>query len=397
MKKMRIFKQMCIDFKSDILFKDTLDYIEEVFEKLGITYDSMGFMFSGDVDRLERVIKKYPSLGKYICPPDERGRNQEVSSGRTDEKGNYGLRVDKSEHEVLRELIKKTPRPYSFGAISIFLDNVRWFPEINTIPCLVSEFSVERAVPPCAYYPQSYKSNCVTLIKQFDYGKKFNPVWFTIEVSDEENRIRDTTKLEKKLSDLFDKPFGTRYYHTKYHFYFDDKEKEHLAEQGKVFNVIFNELTNDLKDLVDHAEGIQHLKGNEPLWFPWSSASRVSGLSLVKALKKMLPTKEYHYQNDGGGLFTVKKKNENNHSFALLCKLTPSCKRFRAGIVISGHNFKHQFGSAHAGQPMNGFGGIYPNTQEEVEYHVANLATALKKAEAKLSEELLRLYGKSIV
>ena len=390
---------MCID-KSDILFKDTLDYIEETFKKLNITYDRMGFMFSGVTnDKLEKIIKKYPAFEKYICPHDRHleGSWRSMSSGRTDESGDYGLRVDKSEHEILRELVKKTPRPYSFGAISIFLDNVRWFPEINTTPCLVSEFSVERAVPPCASFPQSYMSNCVTLIKEFNYGKKYNPVWFTIEVGDEKGGIKDTSELEKKLSDLLCEPFGTKYYHTKYHFHFTDEEKEHLAKQNKAFTVIFNQLTNELKDLVDHAEGIQHLRGKMPIWDFSASLSRVSGLSPVKALKKVLPAKEYHYQNDGSGFFTVKKKNENNHLFELLCGLTPSEKGLCAGIVVSGHNFKHQFGSAHAGQPMNCFDIIYPNTQEEVEYHVANLATAFKKAETRLSEELLGLYGKSIV
>jgi len=394
---MRIFKQMCIDFKSDVLFKDTLDYVEEVFEKLSITYDNMGFMFSGAYKNLDKIAEKYPTLKKYIKTHDENGNDLggAMSSGRIDENGNYVLRVDKSEHEILRELVKKTPRPYSFGAISIFLDNVRWFPEIemNTNPCLVSEFSVKRALPPSAYFPQSYMSNCVTLNKQFDNGKKFNPVWFTIEVSDEKNGIRDTTELENKLSDLFDKPFGTRYCHTKYHFYFDDEEKQYLAQQDMAFDELFEPLITQFRDLVDHAEGIQHLKKEDF----FLGISRASGLSLVKALKKVLPAKEYHYQNDGGSSFTVKKKNENNHSFSLVCGLTPTYKKLAAGIIISGYNFKHQFGSAHAGQPMNCFGGIYPNTQEEVEYHVANLASALKKCEVELSDELLRLYGKSIL
>ena len=401
-KKMRIFKQTCMDLKSDILFKDTLNYIEEVFEKLGISYDNMGFMFSGVTnDKLEKIVKTHPSLEKYICPHNKsvEGSYRSMSSGRTDENGNYTLRIDKSEHETLRELVKKTPRPYSFGAISIFLDNVRWFQEVevNTTPCLVNKFSREGNVPPSAYYPQCYMSNCVTLTKQFDYGKKFNPVWFSIEVGDEKIGIIDTTKLEERLSTTLGKPFGTRYYHTKYHFYFNDTEKKHLAQQDKEFAVTFNPLTTELLNLINHAEGIQHIRGKHPTWYPWTSASRVSGLSLVKALKKVLPAKTHTYQNDGGGFFTVERKNENNHSFVLSCGLSPDFKLLRAEMVISGHNFKHELGCAHDIQTTNVFESIYPNTQKEVEYHIANLATALKEAEDQLSAELLRLYGKSVV
>lgn len=222
---MRIFKQMCVDFKSDILYKDTLDYIDEVFGKLGITYDSMGFMFSGAFVSADKVAAKYPILAKCIRTVDEFGRDTHgaMSSGRTDENGNYALRVDESEHQILRELVKKTPRPFRFGAISVFLDNVRWFSEINTTPCLVG--GAGQSAPPNAYFPYSYMSNCVTIVKHFDYGKKFNPMWLTIEVGDEKIGIIDTTELEEKLSTMFGKPFGTRYYHTKYHFYFMMKKK----------------------------------------------------------------------------------------------------------------------------------------------------------------------------
>jgi len=77
--------------------------------------------------------------------------------------------------------------------------------------------------------------------------------------------------------------------------------------------------------------------------------------------------------------------------------MTPRFKRIDAGIVISGHNFKHNFGSAYGVPSMRNIDSIYPNTQEELEYHVANLAFALKKCEEEFSDELLRLYGKSIL
>ena len=378
---MRIFKQLVVDFKSDLPFKDTLDYIEEVFGKLGIAYDSMGFMFSGgDTDR---IVEKYPALTKYIQTHDEYGGEQRgaMSSAETDENGNYTLRVDKSEHQILHELVKKTPRPYSFGAISVFLDNVRWFSDINTTPCFVRH-------PPNAYYPQSYMSNCVILAKQFDHGKKFNPVWFMIEVGDEKTGIIDISELEGKLSAIFGKPFGTRYIlPSKYEFYFTDEEQTYLAKQHETFAKTYDPLIRKLRDSVNNAEGIQHIKKADPF-------NRPPGLSLVKALKKILPPKQYNHHRPGG-LFVAEKKNENNHTFALGCLLSPMWKHLQAEIVISGHNFKYA-------TDLNNFGGkgfeaIAPNTQEELEYHVANLAAALKKAEEGLRDELLRLYGKSVV
>jgi hypothetical protein len=128
---MRIFKQMDIDFKSDILFKDTLDYIDGALGKLGICYDSMGFMY--DFGDNTKVTAKYPVLAKYIKTVDERGREatEAMSSARTDENGNYALRVDESEHQILHELVKKTPRPFSFGAIAVFWITSVGFPKLT--------------------------------------------------------------------------------------------------------------------------------------------------------------------------------------------------------------------------------------------------------------------------
>jgi len=390
---MRIFKQMCIDLKSDILFKDTLDYIEEVFEKLGITYDSMGFMFFDASDKFvtsEKVIKKYPALEKYVRPR-KHGGGREVSSEKIGKNGGYSLRVDESEHEIIRELVKKTPRPYNFGAIAIFLDNVRWFPEfpeMNMTPCLVNIHAMNRTEKSLSPFgPTFYMSNCVVLSKQFDYGKKRNPILFTIEVGDENGEIRDTAEIEKSLSDVFEKSLVTQKHTPKYILYFSDEEREHLNQLNKEFTITSGRIINDLKELVNRAEGIQHLK-ELPQWEydDIRIFGRVSGLSLAKALKKVLPVKEYLHKNDSG-FSEVEVKNINNHLFTLVCELTPSDKLLSVGIKISGHNFEHNFG----------FEIIYPNTQEELEYHIANSAAALKKAKAELSTELLRLYGKSML
>jgi hypothetical protein len=231
------------------------------------------------------------------------------------------------------------------------------------------------------------------LLKQFDYGKKFNPVVLTIEVGDEKIGIIDTTGLEERLGMMFCEPFGRGFYNTAYQFCFNDEEKKYLTEQNKAFAATFDPLVEELKDAVNNAEGIRHIKKAGSYG---SSFTRVSGLSPVKAFKKVLSPKEYTYHRPDG-IMTIEKKNENNHTFALVHDLAPSSKIFRAGMIFSGHNFKHEIGFTYGGQPRDGFEGIYPNTQQEVEYHAANLAAALKKAEAVLSEELLRLYGKSIV
>ena len=84
---MRIFKQMVIDLKSDILFKDTLDYVDKIFGEIGITYSDMGFMFSGAYDRIDNIAEKYPELAKYIKTHDEydNKENGAMSSARTEE------------------------------------------------------------------------------------------------------------------------------------------------------------------------------------------------------------------------------------------------------------------------------------------------------------------------
>ncbi|MCL2671126.1 MAG: hypothetical protein FWF10_03710 [Clostridiales bacterium] len=427
---MRIFKQLCIDFKSDLLFKDTLDYMDEVFGKLGITYDDMGFMSSGSFGTADKVVAKYPALAKYK-QPDEDARIPGyggISSARTDEKGNYTLRVDASEHQILREIVRKTPRPYNFGGISVFLDNVRWFPEINTTPHLVETSTtryfingISRTTPPNAYDPCAYMSNCLVLNKVYNYGKKRNPVWFTIETGDEKTGIVDTTDIEQRLSAALGRSFSN----SEYVFYFNNEETERLATLDREFAKIYGPLIQELRNLVNDAAGIQHITDgqiaaaeryerdiNKLLSLVSESigiqhiekddtfqtalgSTSTSGFSLAKAFKKVLPPRQYKCKGGPPGIFTVVKKNENNHSFALVCDLTPTFKIFRAGMAISGYNFMHEIDFNNP--KHEGFEEIYPRTQEEVEYHAANLAAALRKAEAQLSGELLRLYGKSIL
>jgi len=380
---------MVIDLKSDILFKDTLDYVDKIFGEVGITYSDMGFMFSGAYDNIDNIAEKYPELAKYIKTHDKYD-NGAMSSARTEENGNYALRVPKSEHKFLRELVKKTPRPYSFGAISIFLDNVHWFDtpfEINTTPCLVGN-TLQKSTFPNAYFPQSYMSNCVTLVKGYNYGKKFNPVWFTIEVGNEQTGIIDSSVLEEKLVAAFGKPFGTRYYQASYRFYFNDEEKKRLIELDKSFSTIYKPFMKEVTDSVNNAEGIQHIK---ELRFP----ERASTLSPAKAFKKALPKKQYECKGTPDGTFRIIKKNENNHTFMLFCSLSPSWRKFFSSIVISGYNFEYETDINNIDK--NGFEVLYPYNQEEMEYHCGNLVKALIKTEDQLSDELLNVYGKSLI
>jgi hypothetical protein len=392
---MRIFKQLRVDFKSSLLFKNTLEYIECVFEKLGITYNDMGFMCSGGSDA-DKIAAKYPALAKYIKPGDEHdgGEFGAMSSAQTDKSGSCAPHIDVSEHQILRELVKKIPNPYNLGAFSVFLDNVRWFPDINTAQCLDGRYA-ECPIPPNANYP--YMSNRVILEKCSSYGTKHNPVKFIIEAGNEKSGIIYTTDLEEKLSAALGKqflPFEHGLYNG-YRFCFNDREIKHLTEAGKAFDDTYDPFIKKITASVNNAKGIQHLR-EYPRNEPHFGFSRVSGLSLANAFRKTLPPKQYKMHGGAGKLFTVERKNEHNHTFKLECDLTPVHKIFRAEMCISGYNFKHKLLSGIKGV-KKGFTDIYPNTQEEVKYHTANLAAALIEAEEQLSGELLRLYGKSLV
>lgn len=157
---------------------------------------------------------------------------------------------------------------------------------------------------------------------------------------------------------------------------------------------IYEPLIKDISTTVNNADGIQQIKKEGSFPNP-GSLTRASGLSLKNALRKALPSKEYEhiFLGGSGSTYYVQKKNDNNHTFGLFCDLSPSFKIFRAGLFAYGHNFRFELDQIY----KNGFMEIYPNTQEEVEYHAINLGATLHKLEAELSDELLRLYGKSIV
>ena len=393
---MRIFKQMYLPFHDIALFKDNLETIEAAFEKLGITYDSMGFMFSDSVgDTIDKVITKYPALAKYEQKTDHPTQRL-LTSATTDEHGNYTLRVEKSEHAILRELMKKTPRPFNLGAIAIFIDNVNWFPDVtmNTTACTVGEYA--RDVKPSPYNPKSYMSNCVTFTKQSNYGKKVNPVCFTFEIGNEKGEMKDTTELEKKLIEALEVPVDTAFSRTNHYFYFDEEARKKLDVLGQTFISNSLPVLTDIRNSVNLAEEIQPLKQMPMYQFNPNSNSRTSGLSLVKALKKVLPEKTYTYTNRGNTVFMVEMRNKNNHAFVIECGMSPMQKKIDAEIRISGHNFRHRIGNHMTNPNLGGIDVIYPNTQKELEYHIANLATALKRCEIELGDDLFRLYGVSL-
>jgi len=388
---MRIIKHLFVDFGSDLLFKNTLDYIDEVFGKLGITYDNMGFTLEevGRDKTNRNIIAKYPALEKYVSTCDEVGRPENaIKSTRTDENGNHTLYVEKSEHQILREIVRKTPNPYSFFNISVFLYDIHWASKIDAI----SSSEPKQSVLTNPRYPFNNASDHVMLTKDFDYGKKENPVSFDIWVGNEKTGIVDISELEEKLSAALGKPLNF----TQYYFYFNDDEKKHLAQQDKVFAEIYTPFIKTITETVNNAEGIQHIKEQAPWNF--HTQTRVSGLSLKKALSKVLPKKQYEYKWRGGGFFDVKKKNANNHTFTLEYGLNPTWVNSYAGISVSGYNFRFQTDINHSANSKDyGFESVYPNNQDDLECHVASLAMALQKAEERLSGEMLRLYGKSLI
>lgn len=396
---MRVFQEYWFDLRERVLFKDTLDYTEAWLAREGITYRQMAFMmeFGGEKQPEDRLLAAFPGLARYhhgtsrneyTLPYDTTPYvtyDYEVSSVPKDWPGIPDIHVPPEEWPLVRALIKKIPRPFNPSLVCFALDHVQWFPEINTEPALDGEPEELKDRRPDGLGLRPRYSNHISLYKEFDTGRKHNPVSVTIERTHSRDSLLDDAPIRERLTAAFGKPTSSCM-----HVIFN--REEHRARQAAdaalapILEALYADLRPEQATPAHVPPAYLHHQqpGEDGQMIDFVRAAEGEPVSPKKAVCAAIKGTDLRYRYEAGGVYVCEKINAYNHRLAVYFTVAPMSRHMNRWIHITGYNFQVALP-----QPP----GVDIMRQSTVDETVQlTLALALQ-AEELLRETLERLYG----
>ena len=390
---MRVFQNYYFDLKERVLFKDTLPFVEAWLAGQGIAYGGMMFeqnFYNWGEDRITpRLFAMFPGLKKYhsekvsvheLSP-------QTITSNFTSVPKNWpedmNIHVQKEDEDVVRQIAAKIPRPFNPSATCIALDNVQWFPVIDTSPAYLPGKGA-----PCGYSLFPHLSNSIALGKSSGSGKKHNIIAVTIERTHTLEQLLDDTAILEKLTDAF----GTPPHYQAVRIVFSEDERRQTQAAAEALAPILQALWAELKpeeavprDVPPEFQCIRHPNEGEVvvmemIYTPGEPVSPKK--AILKAIKGM----GFQYKYEPGTYYECWKTNQHNHKFKVWFAIKTSTRQLNFGASISGYNF-------HVSIPMGN--NIDVMKQPVADETAQAVVTAAIQAEARLSETLLQFYGKT--
>ena len=376
---MRVFRYYWFNLKDRVLFKDTLAFIEKWLAEKNIKYSGMGFIL--DHGNNDKISQKYPSIKKYIKPTPESGMGK-ISSISDNWDEDKKIHVEQEDENIVREIATKIPRPYNYAFMRFFLDNIQWFDEINTEPAIKLPYNRKPDHP--TEFPSAFsvlhvhKSNSIHIIKEFDYGKKLNPIEVCIEVTKNDDELLSDENIVNALSDLLGKP-----YVKSTEIVFD----ENLQEKFRSAEEHINEKIKILKEKITIPEyERKYIPDPDEYIARFEHEINLKGIAPKKALLPLC--KEYGYKyskHPGNSGYECIKINGNNHKFTIEFVQLPVKRIFECYLWMQGCNFNFSLA----------LGEFCPDNQEELESRFKDAFKLAISVEPQLSEQLLYYYGKT--
>lgn len=390
---MRVFQQYYFDLKDRVLFKDTLPFVEAWLAEQGISYD--GMMLAAHFTNIEedrdtpRLLAKFPGLKKYHSEKVtvHKLSPQTIYSDFTSVPENWpedmNIHVQKEDENVVRQIAAKIPRPFNPSATCIALDNVRWFPEIDACPAYI----LGRGTP-CGYSLFPHLSNSIALGKSSSSGKKHNVIAVSIERTHTLEQLLDDTAILERMTAAFE----TTPHYQALRIVFSEDERRQTQTTDEELKPILEALWAELKpeeavprDVPPEYQCTRRQNEGKPdvMVMVYMQGEPISPKkAILKAVKGM----EFQYKYEPGGYYECWKINQYNHKLKVWFAIKPTTRQLNFGAGISGYNFHVSIPMAHQVDVM----------KQSVADETAQMAVAAAlQAEARLSDTLLRLYGKT--
>ncbi|MDR3071900.1 MAG: hypothetical protein LBU41_00215 [Clostridiales Family XIII bacterium] len=401
---MRVFEIFHFDLKKRVLFKDTLSFIEDWLAEQEISYENMALMLNVSYgDRFEKTVKLFPGLERYrrinssgYELTDEGLRTvdgqiipfeYDISSVPQNWPDPIDIHVRKEDEPLVREVVRKIPRPINPGSTQIVLDNVHWFSEINVTPAVSNS---SRRGSPSAFKLEPYYSNNLALLKAFDFGIKHNVVVATIERTKSHEELLDVAPIVDRLTSLL----GAPTYIEPLEIIFDDDglHTNHLADKkmSPILQTVWDEL-QPKQSLLAVTQNNPPIYEMIPTIYNGQETTELvknetGNISVKKSVLKYLKPLGFTYDYFPSFRFRSVKKNKYNHVMEIWFAMRPMTWTLNHLMTIKGYNFTVQVPLESSSDTAN---------QQITDSIVEKTAEIATRIEACLTEPLYEVYGKS--
>lgn len=321
---MRVYESLCFNLKN-IRFKDDLDEMSALLNKLGVAFSGVAFNFSPDFgrERIDGIVSRFPAL--KTCVRQVGNEGYALSSISENADGSVNMYLDSPSLIDFAALLKKIPRPINFAFMGVLMDNVDWYGDGRTEPSFTGSAKEVTGSTSFSYY----FSNSVRFFKEFDYGNKYNPIFLCLDRTGENGELRE--RPEKFCAAV--KALGKPYY--KKVRIVIDKEEELICKE-KIKKIREKALrTCDSPELLSLEKDVSRRELS-----PLEKIMPVSGFSPKKILSTSAKKHGFKYVSCRGGNYNFRKTSEHGHVFIAEIMNLPVSPAFEGWLTAKGYNFE---------------------------------------------------------
>jgi hypothetical protein len=366
---MKVYKTYRFNLGVQMPFKETLPYIENMLNSLGILYSGIAFSFK--YGKIDAVLKEYPNLKKYHRAEI---RNNEtihtISSVRVRSGEKTLIHANLEDEETIRQISAKIPRPYNFLDVELVIDNIAWYKDISFDDVFFDD-DIDLSY---------YFSNSVHLIKSYNFGTKYNIVDVSIELIHTYDKIIDDSEIVKMLSTYL----GTSIYNN-ITIRYNSEEKKKYAESERIIEGLIDIFNNRVKNFSVFTKSMNQGSADS-LTNQIMQAANPAGISSAKILKLLCKTHGYQYRYGyGGGYYSCCMINENGHIFGIEHTQKPGTRWININLFMRGLEFSYKIQ----------MGDIVPKTQNDLKIMLEYAFEMAKNMQRNFAAKLLNCYGKT--
>lgn len=354
---MHVYRVFTINLGKAVPFKDTLAFVEQFLHANGLSYRQIRFSFSEH----DKLTEQYPQLAPFYRKDPITGLSRYSNFLADMPPGREPLPLDSA---LIREIVRKIPRPLNIFFSTVTLGDIDWFGE-RTPPALIGL----RMKRPCRY------SSSITLRRISGCGLKYNPLDFEIDITDTAHpgELLDDTDWLQKIAACF----GSCKTHTVCRFDEEEAASWALAEQQaeqalKPFwdTVDGYDFPRDSTDYTNILQRVMDIEAIPPM------SMKKTAIAVFKPLG-------YRYISGRDQCHILRKLDGYHHAVEIQIVRTPNFKHVEPAIYLRGHNFS----MSHA-LPC-----YTPFNQEQLDSVVSLVARAAEYIEKSTAEPLYQHFG----
>lgn len=377
---MRIFTVAYFNRK-DIRFKDNKDIIDSCLKEVGVSYNGIAFCsgYHGENDG-KKIFATFPQLKKY----DQFGRRFRVgkltgsphhylASYSHEDNIDNPVYINQEDEEVFSAFLKKVPRPFGFGDITVTLDNIDWYGDGIINPPFYRNYRFEVDVY------GSYIHNCISFWKVVGYGNKYNPITVMVERRFDDKEMLPLPPKFLQFCDLLGKHYlGAE-------FCYDKEEVKIKQTKEAEIKAIVNADKGKYDYLFNNLMLYKNLSFEESRSLIIYRIQPVKGIPFKKIFIEKAKRTGYTYHRCVEGNYIFTKVGKYGHCFEASLTIPPFTNEFFGNLTARSYNF----GVFIADTP-----GIYIRSQEDVEEYAELFFEVVEKAEKEYEDILFEKFGR---